>query len=260
MTEARSTDPAQEMTCPRCGYVQPRAQQCSHCGLTIARYRPRPVLKGRERALSAARAYRSSRRRYLRWITWLVSFATIAVAGAWIQQHWLPGLGGDAADSLTAELREQYPALLGLEAEDPAAWDRLQGEMASGLESGVPREQVMAQAVALLREALRERRQMEAAPTPTTRAPSPSLADQQADSGPDSVELGAVGDMIGVRRLKLRKCSGSGKDAECIEQFEDVGGALDDATGRRLDHTSAGERIDAFRRKANQYYEALDDL
>jgi hypothetical protein len=260
-TMPNDTGPS-EMTCPRCGTIQPPAQRCRECGMLMVRNRPRPVLKGRARALAAAGSQRRRHNRYLRWSAWLVAMTAFAVISPMAYRMWLDTATapGEVA-TITAALQAQYPRLLELETEDPQTWSRLRGEIALGLESGVPRGEVLARAMALLRDMLQAQggdiAALQRAPDDAGRAStSPTII---PDDG-SSMDLGELSSAIGVSRLRTRKCSGTGPDAECIEQFEDLDAVLGRQDGKPLDKADARQRIDAFRRKAAQYYEALDEL
>lgn len=83
--------------------------------------------------------------------------------------------------------------------------------------------------------------------------PDPAVAAVEADSA-------QLGGAIGIGRIKTRRCSGAGQDAECIDQLEDLGPVEPNASGGPMDAAAALERVDAFRPKTNDYYETLEGL
>lgn len=255
MNDTRSSAPSQQMTCPHCGATQPRAERCRDCGAVIARRPARRVLKGRERALSAARSGRGRRSGYLHWSALLAYSLAIGVVAVLVHRQWSEETVREepSAAAVAASIGEQYPQLADLEQTDPEVFSQLLGEISQSLESGGSETEAMAQAVAVLRQVMRERDSQPQAPGALDQAALPSLV---PEPGSDWVDLGSVGDRIGVSRLKTRRCSGDGPDAECVEQFEDLGSV----DGRPMDETSAKARVEAFRRKKEEYYKALEEL
>lgn len=258
MNDAKSSPPSPpspQMTCPNCGASQPRAERCRDCGTIISRRPARRVLKGRERALAAARSGGSRRSGYLHWSALLVYSLAIGVVAVLVHRQWSEGSGTEnpSAATVAASVGTQYPQLADLERTDPEVFSQLLGEISQSLESGSSETEAMAQAVAVLRQVMRERDSQPLAPGALDEAAVPNLV---SEPGSDWVDLGSVGDRIGVSRLKTRRCSGDGPDAECIEQFDDLGSV----NGRPMDEASAQERVEAFRRKKEEYYKALEEL